>query len=100
VWLGGTRTGIVIFSPREMHATLQLTASPGRAVANRPQRLVVTSRGEPREVWVSEYPRVDLPMLLGRGAGRVEIAFPEEIGEGEDRRRLCVLEMTLRPADR
>jgi hypothetical protein len=100
VWLGGARTGIVTFSPREMHATLQLTASPGRAVANQSQRLVVTSQGESREVWVSEYPRVDLPLLLGRGAGRVEIAFPEKTGQGEDRRRLCVLEMTLRPAER
>jgi hypothetical protein len=100
VWLGRARTGIVAFSPGAMRATLRLTASPGHAMAHRAQRVVVTSQGESREVWVSEYPRIDLPLLLGRGASRVEIAFPEEIGGGEDRRLLCVLDMTLRPADR
>jgi hypothetical protein len=99
VWLGRARTSVVAFSPREMRATLRLTASPGRRVADRAQRVVVASQGESREVWLREYPRVDLPVLLRRGAGRVEISFPEEVAGEQDRRRLCVLSMTIRADD-
>jgi hypothetical protein len=99
IWLGGARTRLVVFSPREMRAILRLTASPGRKTAHRSQRMVVASQGESQEIRVSEYPRVDLPVLVRRGAGRVEISFPEEVAGVEDRHRLCVLSMTIRADD-
>jgi hypothetical protein len=93
VWLGRTRTTVLAYSPREMKATLRVTASPGRGLATRALSLGITSRGESHEVLVSQYPRVDLPVLLGRGAGRVQISFPDEAAS--DPHQLCVLSMTL-----
>jgi len=99
VWLGRTRTGLVAFSPREVRAVLRLTASPGREAAHRAQRVVVASQGESHEISVSEYPYLDLPVLLRRGAGRVDLSFPEEAAGPDGQRRLCVLAMTIRAGD-
>jgi hypothetical protein len=98
VWIGRERTTLVAYSPRETTATLRLTARPGPAWTSRVQRVVATSQGESHEVRLTEYPDVDLPVLLGRGAGRVQIAFPDD-GAG-DVRRLCVLSMAIVPSDR
>ncbi len=93
VWLGRARTTVLAYSPREMKATLRLTASPGRGAAAQALSLGVTSGGESHEVLVSEYPRVDLPVLLGRGTSRVQISFPAEAAS--DPHRLCALSLTL-----
>jgi hypothetical protein len=96
LWIGRARTRVLAFSPRELRATLRLTSGPApHAAERRPGRVVVASQGESREVLLTESPSIDLPILMGRGAGRVEIRFPDESREGADRRRLCILGLSI-----
>jgi hypothetical protein len=74
---------------------LRLTTSAGSESLPAAQRIVVASQGESHDVQVHDDPRVDLPVLLGRGTARVEVSFPEAVARAADRHRLCVLSMKV-----
>jgi hypothetical protein len=95
VWIGNARAHLLVFSPGAMRARLRLTTSAGSESLPAAQRIVVASQGESHDVQVHDDPRVDLPVLLGRGTARVEVSFPEAVARAADRHRLCVLSMKV-----
>jgi hypothetical protein len=93
-WIGRSRTRVLAFSPREKRATLRLAVGRAQDSGVRPERVVVASQGESREVLLTGSPSIDLPILLGRGTSRVEMRFPDESRDGAER-RLCIVALSI-----
>jgi hypothetical protein len=90
VLIGARRTTLRTFSPQPGNGVLILTAAPGRGpVPPAGLRLLVTSTGRPPDRRLVQFPRVELPVALARGAGRVDLEF--EAPALTDDWRACVL---------
>jgi hypothetical protein len=90
VWLGRARTRVMLFSPGQVAAILEMDAIPGPGASRVGQRLVVDTPVAASEVLVDRYPKVRVPIKLERGISHAEIRFPDLNRNVPDRRRLCV----------
>jgi hypothetical protein len=94
VFIARRRTTLRTFSPRPLTAVLTLTSTPG--IGPLPPDgvgLLVTSAGQPPELRRVRFPRIEVPVTLARGGGRVELEFPDP--SLADDWRVCVLAMGI-----